>query len=344
MGRMPAELTPRRQWVLKSIVEEYVASATPVSSESVARRAATPISTATLRNEMAALEDLGLLRHPHTSAGRVPSDAGYRYYVECLMGPAELQPAERRTIYHQFHQVEFSIDEWLALGRAVLAQALQNPALATPPLASRPKVRRVELVPLQEHTVLLVLMLQSGHIRQQMLPLEEPLDRDALTRLSNQLSAQLGGHTLAGVRDAALLALGAEREVLVAIVRAMEHTEHQGLEDVSYEGIRYIVAQPEFAQSAKLQPIVAALEHGQLLAPVLTQALSDEGVCVVIGRELPHETMRDCSVVIMGYGPEPELRGVVGVVGPTRMPYWRAVPLVRFVGTLIDSLVRESLQ
>ncbi|HLH21153.1 MAG TPA: heat-inducible transcriptional repressor HrcA [Chloroflexota bacterium] len=341
---MPAELTPRRQWVLKSIVEEYVSSATPVSSESVARKAATPISTATLRNEMAALEDLGLLRHPHTSAGRVPSDAGYRYYVECLMGPAELQPAERRTINHQFHQVEFSIDEWLALGRAVLAQALQNAALATPPLASRPKVRRIELVPLQEHTVLLVLMLQSGHIRQQMLPLEEPLDREALTRLSNKLSAELAGRTLAGVRKAALVALGVEREVLLAIVRAMEHTEQQGLEDVSYEGIRYIVAQPEFAQSAKLQPIVAALEHGQLLAPVLTQALTDEGVCVVIGREQPHETMRECSVVIMGYGPEPELRGVVGIVGPTRMPYWRAVPLVRFVGTLIDSLVRESLQ
>src|SRR5581483_775038 len=178
VGRMPAELTPRRQWVLKSIVEEYVASATPVSSEHVARKATTPISTATLRNEMAALEELGLLRHPHTSAGRIPSDAGYRYYVECLMGPAELQAAERRTIYHQFHQVEFSIDEWLALARAVLARALQNAALATPPLASRPRVRRVELVPLQERTVLLVLMLQSGHIRQQMLPLEEPLDRE----------------------------------------------------------------------------------------------------------------------------------------------------------------------
>ena len=90
---MAEELTPRRQWVLKSVVEEYVASATPVSSESVARKASTPISTATLRNEMAALEEMGLLRHPHTSAGRVPSDAGYRYYVECLMTPADLQPA-----------------------------------------------------------------------------------------------------------------------------------------------------------------------------------------------------------------------------------------------------------
>ena len=127
---MSLELSPRRQWVLKVIVEEYVASATPVSSETIARKALTRVSTATLRNEMAVLEELGLLRHPHTSAGRVPSDAGYRYYVEQLMAPAGLQPAEQRMIYHQFHQVQFAIDEWLVLARAVLAQALQNAALA----------------------------------------------------------------------------------------------------------------------------------------------------------------------------------------------------------------------
>src|SRR5437868_5636964 len=112
---MSVELSPRRQWVLKAIIEEYVVSATPVSSGVIARKAPTRVSTATLRNEMAALEELGLLRHTHTSSGRVPSDAGYRYYVEQLMGPAGLQAAEQRMIYHQFHQVQFAIDEWLAL-------------------------------------------------------------------------------------------------------------------------------------------------------------------------------------------------------------------------------------
>ncbi|HEY8430705.1 MAG TPA: DeoR family transcriptional regulator, partial [Sandaracinaceae bacterium] len=118
---MRPELTPRRRWVLKHIVEEYVTSATPVSSETVARRAPVRVSTATVRNDMAALEELGLVHQPHTSAGRVPSDAGYRLYVKELMRPADLEPAELRTIYHQFHQVEFAIDEWLALARAVLA-------------------------------------------------------------------------------------------------------------------------------------------------------------------------------------------------------------------------------
>ncbi len=341
---MPEPLSPRRQWVLKSVVEEYVVTATPVSSEAVARKAPSRVSTATLRNEMAALEDAGLLYHPHTSAGRVPSDAGYRYYVEQLMDTAELQPAERRRIYHQFHQVEFDIDEWLALARSVLARSLRNAALATPPRAARPKVRRIELVPLQEHTVLLVLMLQSGHIRQQVLPVEVPVAREELTRLSNKLSTEAEGWSASRVREAAQTALGLEREVLQAVARAMDQTEQQGLEEISYEGIRYIVAQPEFAHSVKLRPLVEALEEGQWLAPVLAQALSGSGVCVVIGREQPTETLRDCSVVAMGYGPDAELRGVIGVVGPTRMPYWRAVPLVRLVGGVVDSLVREALR
>jgi heat-inducible transcriptional repressor len=341
---MSAELSPRRQWVLKLIVEEYVTSATPVSSETIARKAPTRVSTATLRNEMAALEELGLLRHPHTSAGRVPSDAGYRYYVEQLMAPAGLLPAEQRMIYHQFHQVQFAIDEWLALARAVLAQALQNAALVTPPLAARARVRRVELVPLHEGQVLLVLMLQSGHIRQQVLPMDPPPGRDELNRLSNQFSARLEGLDQLAVRETADEAFGVEHELLAAIAGAMAQAEQQGREDLYYEGISYVAAQPEFAQSVKLRPIVEALEHGHLLAPVLAQAVSGSGVRVVIGEEQPNEAMRECSVVVMGYGPDEELRGVLGIVGPTRMPYWRAVPLVRFVGSLMDALVRRSFR
>ncbi len=341
---MAATLSARREWVLKSVVEEYVTTATPVSSEVVARKALSPVSTATLRHEMAALEDLGLLHQPHTSAGRVPSDAGYRYYVEQLMEVADLQPGEQRTIYHQFHQVEFDVDEWLALARSVLARTLQNAALATPLRAARSRVRRIELVPLQAHTVLLVLMLQSGHLRQQVLPVESPGTREDLTWLSNKLSSQFAGQEVGATREAALGAVDLEREVLQAVTRSMEQAEQPSLEDISYEGIRYIVAQPEFAQSVKLQPLVEALERGRWLAPVLAQAVRGPGVCVVIGHEQPTETLRDCSAIVMGYGPEAALRGVIGIVGPTRMPYWRAVPLVRFVGSLVDGLVRESLR
>lgn len=340
---MRTDLSARRRWVMKHIVEEYVATATPVSSDVIARRGPERVSTATVRNEMAALEELGLLHQPHTSAGRVPTDAGYRYYVTQLMGPPALAPSELRTIHHQFHQVEFAIDEWLALARAALAQAVHNAAVVTPPLAPRARVRRVELVPLHEGLVLLVLILHSGHIRQQVVPVAEPADREELGRLSNQLTDLLAGHTATEVRRSAPSS-EAERVVLQAIAAILEHAEHQGVEGISYAGIRFMVAQPEFAHSAKLQPVVEALEQGQVLAPILLQALQDSGVRVMIGDELPHEAMRGCSVVLTGYGPDDDTRGVVGIVGPTRMPYWRAVPLVRFVGSLIDGLMRESFR
>ncbi|HLI25988.1 MAG TPA: heat-inducible transcriptional repressor HrcA [Chloroflexota bacterium] len=340
---MRPELTPRRRWVLKHIVEEYVTSATPVSSETVARRAPVRVSTATVRNDMAALEELGLVRQPHTSAGRVPSDAGYRLYVNELMRPADLEPAELRTIYHQFHQVEFAIDEWLALARAVLAQAVHSAAVVTPPLAPRARVRRIELVPLHDGVVLLVVLLPSGHIRQQVVPLVEPATREDLIRLSNRLSALLANRTASEVRTTPAASVN-EGQVLQAVAQALEHAEQQGSEGLSYAGIRFIVAQPEFAHSAKLQPVVEALEQGHVLAPVLYEALQAPGVRVLIGDELPHEAIRNCSVVLTAYGPAPDTRGVVGIVGPTRMPYWRAVPLVRFVGSLIDGLMRESFR
>ncbi len=340
---MRPELTPRRRWVLKHIVEEYVTSATPVSSETVARRAPVRVSTATVRNDMAALEELGLVHQPHTAAGRVPSDAGYRLYVKELMRPADLEPAELRTIYHQFHQVEFAIDEWLALARAVLAQAVHSAAVVTPPLAPRARVRRIELVPLHDGLVLLVLLLHSGHIRQQVVPLVEPASREDLIQLSNRLTDLLAGHTATEVRTAPAATVN-EGQVLQAVAQALEHAEQQVGEGLLYAGIRFIVAQPEFAQSAKLQPVVEALEQGHVLAPILLQTLPQSGVRVLIGDELPHEAIRNCSIVLTAYGPDAETRGIVGIVGPTRMPYWRAVPLVHFVGSLIDGLMRESFR
>jgi heat-inducible transcriptional repressor len=291
---------------------------------------------------MATLEDYGLLQHPHTSAGRLPSDAGYRFYVQELMEARALDAGEQRTIQHQFHQVECAMDEWLALARAVLAQTLHNAAVATPPLALHARVRRIELVPIHERAILVVLVLQSGHIRQQVVRTEVAVDRDELGRLSNRLSALLEGRSAISVRAAVANGSEFEQAILESAAHAMEQTQQQASEDVYYEGIRYMVAQPEFSLSAKLQPVVEALEHGNVLTPLLAEAATDTGVRIIIGREQPHAAMRECSAIVVGYGPDAELRGVVGVVGPTRMPYWRAVPLVRFVGELVDSLVRES--
>jgi heat-inducible transcriptional repressor len=181
--------------MLKYVVEEYVRSATPVSSETIVRRYEPSVSSATVRNEFAQLEDVGLISHPHTSAGRVPTDPGYRFFVEHLMESAGPTPAERRTIQHQFHQVEPDVDRWAQLASSVLANAVQAAAVVTPLTSSRARARRVALLRVQENVALLTVLIGSGGVRQQVLHLDGAAEPDGLDRLANRLTALLDDAT-----------------------------------------------------------------------------------------------------------------------------------------------------
>src|SRR5712692_8983052 len=156
---MIGSLTPRRGRILKHVIEEYVVTAQPVSSDVLVRKHVSTISPATVRNELAALESFGYLYHPHTSAGRIPSDLGYRYYVEWLMGGARLSDAEERTISHQFHQVESEVGQWRRLAASVLASRIQNPVVISPPTERTSRLRRVDLARMSPDTILLTVIL-----------------------------------------------------------------------------------------------------------------------------------------------------------------------------------------
>lgn len=337
-----AELTPRRRRILKAIVETYVASALPVSSELVARRFETGVSTATIRNEMAALEEAGLIYQPHTSAGRVPTDLGYRYYVEHLMEGVDVPPAEQRTIRHQFHQIEARIDEWVQLASSVLAQAVHSAAVVTPPGAKSAKLRRVEVVPIQDDVALIALLAHPGHFRQQVTRLQMSLARDDYIILSNKLSALFEGRDASQVLRAVSALSGVEHDIALVIGRMMQQIDQQSGAQIYFEGISHILEQPEFSQSEKVRPVVAALEQRSMLGPIVSDALSSSGVRVIIGHEHAVAAMQECAVVVTRYGAGEEFRGVLGVVGPTRLPYWRAVPVVRFMADLMGSLLQES--
>ena len=335
-------LTPRRERVLKHVVEEYVVTALPVGSEALARKYRPPVSSATIRNEFAALEESGLIGHPYTSAGRIPTDLGYRYYVEHLMQDGELSQTEVRTIAHQFHQVENDVDEWVRLASSVLANAVRSAAVVSFPVSPRTRLRRAELVPLGENLVLLAVMLESGTLRKQMIHTDSPVDRAELTRLSNRLTSLVGGRDAARAAREAERSSGLEQQVLRAVERILRHAEEQVLEQVSYEGLSHMLAQPEFASSQKALPVVEALERGYLLARLLAQAESGTEVRVVIGHEHPMEQMRETSAVLIRYGLSDDASGVLGVLGPTRLAYWRAVPMVRYLAGLMQLLMAEA--
>jgi heat-inducible transcriptional repressor len=333
------DLTPRRGRILKHVIEEYVVTAQPVSSDTLVRKYVPAVSSATVRNEMAALEDFGYLYHPHTSAGRVPSDLGYRYYVEWLMGDARLSETEERTISHQFHQVELDVSEWLALAASVLSSRVQSPVMIAPPVAQVNRVRRIDLLKMGSGVTLLVVILTSGVVRQQVLRSADEPTRDDLAQFAVELNEMLAGKSAAEIQRLGASSQGSD--LLVEIIRLLaEADRHPG--HVHVEGLSYMAAQPEFGTGDRLQPVVEAIERDGVLSSLMEPLLRSDGFYVAIGQEQPLERLRECAAVLATYGRPEELLGVVSVLGPTRLPYWRAVPMVSYIAAMLDRLLEET--
>jgi heat-inducible transcriptional repressor len=342
--RARVELTERQRNILKIVVEEYVATAVPVPSEKVARRPELKVSSATVRNDMVDMEELGLLTHPHTSAGRVPSDLGYRYYIDHLMTETEMSEAEKDMIWHQFHQVEEEIDEWGPLAAVVMARISRSASLVTNPHRPQNRMRRLELVLVRDDLALVVLILQSSQVRQRPLRLDRPGNRDELLRLAARMTALLEGKVAPEINHMIPDLIGVERDLARLVVRLMGHGQPGADGGLYYEGIDFVSAEPEFGRTERLMDLVAALRQGSALAPILSGARASDGLTVVIGAEAPSDQMRGYSFILKRYGPSDDASGVVGVVGPTRMRYWRAVGLVRFMADLLDRLVDRTLE
>lgn len=333
-------LTKRKEDILKIIVGEYIAKGAQVSSESVARKGL-GVSSATIRNEMTELEEEGYLIQPHHSAGRIPSDHGYRYYIKSLMGEVSLPPEEQRLIRHLFHQVEDELEQWIPLAAAILSNTVHSVAIVTLPKAVRSRLRHLELVSLQDHLALLVLILWEAKLKQQLLTLGEPVSQEDLSAIAQRLTTAYVG--LIGPQIAAqdLELSPLEEQVMKVVAQIMQAEESEEYEEPYVEGLRHILDQPEFSSRSKTAEIAEAFEQKGQLRSFLPQVATGEGVQVLIGSENPWDAIRHCSVIITRYGVPGEVIGAIGVVGPTRMRYDRAIPTVRFLSTLMSELVSE---
>jgi len=332
-------LTKREERILKIIVGEYISSAMPVASESIARKHELGVSPATIRNDMAYLEEEGYITHPHTSAGRIPADKGYRYYVESLMEEMELALAERNTIRHLFHQVETDMEEWVQLAAALLSRIVRNLALVTFPKASLSRLRHMELVALQEFLALLVIVLQEAKLKRQILPLEQPISQDELSVIANRLNAAFEGMTSGEIAAKRLELSPLEEQVVQALIRVLEVEDQQRYEEPHLDGLRDLLSQPEFAHSERMLRILDIFQDRSLLKSILTQATAEGFVQVIIGEENIQKSLRNFSLVFTRYGVVGETTGILGVIGPTRMSYERAISGVRYLGTVMSELV-----
>jgi heat-inducible transcriptional repressor len=332
-------LTERRAKLLSLIVSEYVDSAMPVGSETIVRRFDLPFSPATIRSEMARLEDDGFISHPHTSAGRVPSDKGYRYYVEALMQERDLPAEVKRTIRHQFHQAGREEDEWIQLAAAVLARAVENAAVVTVPRSAASRLKRLELVGIQDTAALLVLVLQQARVKQQVLIFPEPIEQEALAAIANHLNQAFGGHTAAEIRRSAVQLTQLEWHVANAVRDIMQATDDGGYDDAYLEGVRNVLRKPEFDTSEKMLNLLDIMEQRNLRRLIPFHDVSNDGVTVMIGAENEEDAMHDYSVVISPYGEPGGISGAMAVVGPTRMHYPETISTVRFVASVMSEML-----
>jgi heat-inducible transcriptional repressor len=332
-------LTERRARLLSLIISEYVDSAVPVGSEAMVRKHELPFSSATIRNEMARLEEEGYISHPHTSAGRVPSDKGYRYYVEALMEERDLPWEAKQTIRHQFHQAGREEDEWIHLSAAVLARAVQNAAVVTLPRTPESRLKRLELVAIQDNAALLVLVLQQARIKQQVLIFPEPVEQEQLTVIANHLNAAFGGHSGAEIARSQAQLTQMEWHVANAARDIMEASDRGGYDEAYLEGVRNVMQKPEFASSDKMLGLLDVMEQRNLTRLIPFREISADGVTVMIGAENEEDVMRDYSVVVSPYGMPGGITGAMAVVGPTRMHYPETISTVRFIAGVMSEML-----
>jgi heat-inducible transcriptional repressor len=337
-------LTERQETLLALVVHEYIETADPVGSKTLVQRFGLEVSPATVRNEMSALTEAGLLRQPHTSAGRVPTEEGYRYFVRRLIGDTDLPADEKRLISHQFHQARPEIDQWVRLAASVLAQHSRVLSLVTAPRPERAVFKHLELISTKPNQALLVLVLQGGDVRQQLLLMSESMDQDHLSQIADRLTRQCFGLTAGDIRQLARSEHELAAQVLELISELIWRADTDLSGEVVRDGLTNVLAQPEFAEPESARDALRLLGEQTLLEDVLTRALQPSvgGVQVVIGGEGAWGELRNWSMVLARYGAAGYATGAVGVVGPTRMSYGHTISCVRYVAGLMSELVTES--
>ncbi len=334
-------LSIRHQTILDFIVGEYVSNAAPVPSQTIAHHRGLGVSSATVRNAMADLESGGYIHRRHVSSGGIPSDKGYRYHVEMLPSEAALSEHEEAEVNRRFQEVTEDVSLWTRLTADVLASMVRNVAIASVPRAGQTRIKRVELVSIQEALALLILVFQQATTKQRLIHLSDGMTQDDLTALSNKLSAVYGGSTYKGITAAAEDMDSAEAQVLEATKEIMLDEEIGRFEEPEVMGLHHILEQPEFSSPSKGRVLMEILEDRRLVKELISGLVSRDRFRVVIGNENEPGEMQECSVVASRYGSEDAVNGFIAVLGPTRLEYRRSIAAVRLLASVMGARVGD---
>jgi heat-inducible transcriptional repressor len=341
---LPA-LDERSGEVLKSLIQAHIATGEPVGSESLSRLLNRPLSPATIRNIMADLERLGLLDHPHTSAGRVPTDEGYRYYVDALMGKTPLAPREAAAIRSGL-RAEGSSQEVIENACHLLSSLSRNVAFILAPDMARTSFRRIDFVRLPHPRVLVVIVAQAGLVTHKVIEVEDELTQDDLQACANYLNVEFAGMRLSEVRGRLLELMREEKALYDSLLKKVVSVGERAFADegegnVYLDGASNMLEKPEFDDLPRMRALFKTFEEKGRLVKILNACLSDEGLRILIGHENPEPELRDTSLVAASYPLDGESGWGVGVVGSTRMEYARVIALVDHVAREVTRALKE---
>ncbi len=329
-------LTERQERILDLVIRTYIRTGVAVGSKALVDMHELGVSPATVRNELAALGEMGYLVQMHTSAGRIPTEAGYRYFVQKLLGEFRLPIHEQQMIRHQFHQARLDMNQWMQLAAAILAHTSRGASFVTAPQRRVNRFKHLQLISTQGRLVLMVLVMSGGEVNQQMLTLAEPLPQARLSAVAQRLNELYANASYDEIYVYASNLDTLELEVTRLILDVLKRADSRAISDIYRDGLVNLLEDEGTRQAVRV------LEERTLLADVISGAQTPEsrGVQVLIGGEGRWEELRDCTIILSRYGML-EQSGTVAVIGPTRMPYGRNVAAVRYVADLMSGLVHE---
>lgn len=340
------ELSERQRTILVLLIRDYIETAQPVASKRLVERFHLDLSSATVRNEMSALTEMGYLRQPHTSAGRVPAEEGYRVFVAQMMQKAELPTSVQNTISHQFFQARPDVEQWMTLAASVLAHQSQGVSLVTAPHAETIRFKHIELISTQGRQVLMVMVMEGGEVNQQVLTLAEPVTQERLSQAAARLNSLLVGLSVEAIANLSSRTDALEQDIITLLVQDMKRVSESTSGEIYTDGLTNVLGEPEFAESDEARWAMRLFEERSTLQDLMARASTNSsvgGLQVLIGGEGGWEELRQCSMVIARYGAPGLATGTLGVLGPMRMSYARTIPTVRYVAGLLSNLVNDSI-
>ena len=340
------ELNERKLKILKAVIQNYLETGEPVGSRTISKYTDLNLSSATIRNEMADLEELGYIVQPHTSAGRIPSDKGYRLYVDMLMQDKEQEVTE---IKEQMLEKADKMDQLLKQAARVLSNSTNYATMVSAPVSAKNRLKFIQLSQVDEEQLIAVIVLEGNIVKNQILKVDEELDSETLLKLNMLLNTTLNGMAIdqitlgliAKLKEQAGIHSGVISDVLDAVANVIQLEQDM---EIYTSGATNIFRYPELSDKQSAQEIISAFEEKQQLSELVTQTLSSDskGIQVYIGNETPVQNMKDCSVVTATYELGEGMQGTIGIIGPKRMDYERVMDTLKTLQTELDTIFHKK--